>query len=433
MWQRRPGLSRLQELSWLAAILCVGVGLRTLIVKALSQAPISDELAYISMAANFVNGQGLVDFMGNQAMYNVGYPLFVLAPVFFAAGEDLLLARLVNVALGGATIVFCYAVAKEAGAGVLGRLGAAAIWALYVPALLQPAQLLKENLMIPLMLGVIWCALRLAKDPSVNVAIGCGVLFGLLALTGNAALSLSAAVVVAVACAPARMPRRAVALAVVASSAILVATPWMVRNAQVLGAPVLNTNGGFNLYLGNNPAATGRFVSIAETPRGPTWEALRKTDELEASATLKREAIAWATEHPRAFVILAAKKAVYFWTPPLHYFSLPDVYGPAGTAETVGRMLAGAQLVGLILAAIASVFFARLRNLPLLIFWVAIAGYTAVHMLFYVIPRYRDAVMPVVAVLAALTLEAAYVQLAARRGARKTAVPQRGPILDEGR
>lgn len=48
----------------------------------------------------------------------------------------------------------------------------------------------------------------------------------------------------------------------------------------------MNTNGGFNLYLGNNPAATGFFVSIADTLKGD----LRGTnyEEQQANSVLRK-------------------------------------------------------------------------------------------------------------------------------------------------
>jgi 4-amino-4-deoxy-L-arabinose transferase-like glycosyltransferase len=386
---------------WLALIVGVGLALRAAAIASLDHVPESDELAYISMAINLLAGHGIVDAMGNHAMYNVGYPLFVLAPVFSVFGESLVAGRLANLLLGGVTIVFCHQVAREAGAGPLGRLAAAALWAIYLPASVYGVYLLKENLMTPLMLGVVWCALRLARQPSARVACLCGVLLGLLALTGNAALSLVAVAACALALAPATPPRRIGMGVTAALLAVAVATPWTIRNLQVVGAPVLNTNGGFNLYLGNNPAATGMFVSIADTPRGPTWEALRKTGEVQASETLRREAVAWVRAHPGEFVGLALRKAAYFWTPPLH-----EGKGESSTIERVVRLLWAVQFIALAAAALGSVLIGRLRNRQTALLWLALTCYTAVHMLFYVIFRYREPIMPVLVVLAALTIEA---------------------------
>ena len=389
-----------REWLWLAIIVCIGFALRAAAIAGFNHVPESDELAYMSMAINLVSGNGVIDGMGNHAMYNVGYPLFILTPVYFFLGEDLLAARLVNMLLGGVSIVLCYLVAKEAGAGRLGRLMAAAFWAIYLPASVYGVYLLKENLMTPLMLGVMWCALRLASQPSKSTAAVCGALFGLLALTGNAALSLVAVVALALVLTPATMTQRVTLATLMLAIALVIFCPWMMRNMHVIGAPVLNTNGGFNLYLGNNPAATGMFVSIADTPRGHTWEALRKTGEVQASETLKQEAIAWAKAHPTEFAMLALKKAAYFWMPPFH-----EGKGKQSSVEKFVRVLWAIQFLVLATAAIGTLLARRLRNRQIAILWLAVACYTAMHMLFYVIFRYREPIMPLIAIMAALAVE----------------------------
>ncbi len=111
----------------MVVIVGVGLFLRAAAIAVLKHEPESDELAYLSMALNLVEGKGVIDGMGNHAMYNVGYPLFILGPIFYFLGENLYVARLSNMLLGGLSIGVCYLIAKEAGAGRLGRLFAAAI------------------------------------------------------------------------------------------------------------------------------------------------------------------------------------------------------------------------------------------------------------------------------------------------------------------
>jgi len=386
---------------WLALVLFSGLCLRVLAIAVFPHVPESDELAYQSMALNLVNGNGILE-NGNRAFYNAGYPLFVLAPVFYFFGENLFAARVANLLLGGVSILLCYFVAKEAGAGRMGRILAATLWALYLPTGIYGVYLAKENLMVPLMLGVLWCSLRLLTVPSVKVAVACGVLFGFLALTGNAALSLAGAVVVALVSAPVSVKRRLVTLCVVLGAALIVSFPWMLRNLHVIGAPVMNTNGGFNLYLGNNPAATGLFVSIADTPRGATWHDLKRTSgELAATEILKKEAVTWIKDHPKEFFELSVKKGVFFWTPPFH----EGKGGNQSRTESLVRIAWLIQFVVMVAAAVCSVFVPTFRNRKLLLLWTAIACYTAVHMLFYVIFRYREPIMPIVGLLAALSVE----------------------------
>jgi 4-amino-4-deoxy-L-arabinose transferase-like glycosyltransferase len=389
------------EAIWLIGIIVLGMALRLGAIGLYNHAPESDEVAYRAMALNLVDGIGVVDSMGNLAHYNAGYPLFVLAPIFAFFRDNLFLVRLVHVLLGGISIALCYAIAKEAGAGKIGRLLAALLWAAYLPSSVYVVYLFKEHLMIPLMLGIVWCSLRLANRRSWGSVLTCGMLFGLVALTGNAALSLAATAAVALAFTPSSARQKLGMFGVAGVLAIVVASPWIIRNARVLGTPVLNTNGGFNFYLGNNPKANGMFVSIADTPRAATWEGLRRRNEAQAAEILKWEAVDWIKANPTRFVTLALQKAVYFWTPPFH-----DGKGQQSRAESVIRILWAMQFLLVAVLALAGLGLSRLRTRVAVLLWTTVASYTAVHMLFYVIFRYREPAMPYLCVLAALTVEA---------------------------
>jgi hypothetical protein len=47
---------------------------------------------------------------------------------------------------------------------------------------------------------------------------------------------------------------------IIYSALLSVIAPWMARNDRVLGKPVLSTNGGIVLFIGNNPYATGEQI-----------------------------------------------------------------------------------------------------------------------------------------------------------------------------
>jgi 4-amino-4-deoxy-L-arabinose transferase-like glycosyltransferase len=405
------------EWHWLSAIIAAGILLRLAAILLYSHAPESDELAYLRMAENLIAGKTMRDGGGGYAFYNMGYSFFVVAPALALFNHSLWGLRLANLACGTIAIALVYMVAREAGAGRRARLLSAGLWALYLPCGVYGVYLAKENFMIPLILGVLWCALRMLRTFQPGVAVLCGGLFGLLALTGNAALSLAGAVGVALLLSKSMLRIRIVAVPVMLVVATLVASPWLVRNVTVLGAPVLNTNGGFNFYLGNNPAATGMFVSIADTPRGPTWHALRaKEGEVKASETLKREALAWIGSHPREFLALSVKKLGLFWMPPIH-----DGRDAPGTTEKLIRAVWLIEFSVLVCAALATLPYVRSRP-SLAVLWAAVVFYSAVHMLFYVIFRYREPIMPVLCVLAAMMLEQAVMAVAkfARQRVRPT-------------
>jgi len=391
------------EWRWVAAIVVAGVLLRLAAILLYAHVPESDELAYLEMAQNLVAGKTMMAGSG-YAFYNMGYSFFVLAPALWLFDHSLLGLRLANLVCGAASIVLVYLVAREAGANRPARLLGAALWALYLPCGVYGVYLAKENFMIPLMLGILWCALRMTRTFPLRIAVLCGGLFGILALTGNAALSLAGAVGIALLVSKSALRVRVLSVPVMIVVATLVASPWLARNVAVLGAPVLNTNGGFNFYLGNNPGADGMFVSIADTPRGPTWHALRaEQGEVKASETLKQEALAWIKSHPGEFMALSVKKLGLFWTPPVH--SGRDA--PVGVEKLI-RLVWLIEFSVLVCAALATLPYVRNRP-SLAVLWAAVACYSGVHMLFYVIFRYREPIMPVLCVLAAVMLSQAWV------------------------
>lgn len=416
------------ELRLLSGIVCLAILARIAAVSFLDVAVESDFRQYHLMATNLLENDKLMDGSGNLAFYNAGYALFVLVPTYATFGPSPYAAQIVNSLLGGASVFLSYCIARQAGARALGRLLAAFFFAFYVPALAYAEYLAKENFMTPLLLAAVYSILRLRDRGTIAVAATCGAVFGLLAMVGNSALSLGLAYWIALATAPVGGPRKlALALATVVT-AVVVVSPWIGRNYLVLGAPILNANGGRNLYIGNNPSANGMFVSIARTPRGPSWEELRRRGEVEADATLGREAREWIAAHPEAFLRLALAKAALFWTPPFHRGD-----ERVQALERLARRLWVVQYLFLTFWALAGVFMSRLRTVPISIVWSSVSAYWLVHLLYYIIFRYREPIMPLVGVLAALAIEMVAWTLFVRR--ETSSIPPSGPARpgDESR
>ena len=95
----------------------------------------------------------------------------------------------------------------------------------------------------------------------------------------------------------------------------------MVRNRNLYGERVfLTVNSGRTLYLGNNPAVTGRI-------HGGEWSSEKDTNyphndpqlppilSLEADHYLKEKAIRYITDHTFTFLRNMGVKVLYFWFP----------------------------------------------------------------------------------------------------------------------
>jgi hypothetical protein len=151
-------------------------------------------------------------------------------------------------------------------------------------------------------------------------------------------------------------------------------------------------------------------MSIGDTPLGPSWPDLRKLGEREASEVLKTEAIHWIGENPGRFARLAVTKAVLFWTPPYH-----EGKGNVTNTELLVRRLWAVQCVILLVAAMGGLCARTLRTRETAILCISVASYTAVHMMFYVIYRYREPIMPMVCILAAMSIATGLARLASPR------------------
>lgn len=395
-------LSKL-ELRWLLLILLAGIAFRLLSTVYLKHQPASDELAYLSMAENFLQGNGIRDGLGNWAFYNAGYPMFILLPFAYLFGDLILGARVANIFLGCLSILGCYYLAREIGLGLFGRLVSSGVYSFYLPTGVYAVYIAKETLLGLLMLLVAYLTIRTYKHISSLNVILLGVLFAGIAMVGNAGLSLLLPLFLVLFFAPGSLTRRFFSgLAVVSIAAVLV-SPWLVRNLEVVGAPVLNTNGGFNLYLGNNSAATGYFMSIVDTPLGNDWQQLRRSaGEFESGNILKKMAVDWIVENPTSFLKLAIKKAFLFWWPPTHQGQGDG----GGGIERVVRLLWLGQFLFIVAFSLVALFSYAPRKLEVLFLFFIVISYTAVHMVFYVIYRYREPIMPVVIVLCAAGIEA---------------------------
>src|SRR5262249_24309109 len=94
--------------------------------------------------------------------------------------------------------------------------------------------------------------------------------------------------------------------AILCCGVILVVAPWTVRNYLVLGIFVpVSVTGGISLYMGNNPQATGGFVT-------ETSDFLMQFDETSANRVGRELARSWMRQHPGEVVRLAFEKHILF-------------------------------------------------------------------------------------------------------------------------
>lgn len=374
----------------------------------------SDFLAYWTMASNGYDGIGIQDPNGQWAYMSAGYPILLIG-LFQLFGKSLMVAKVTNIVLGSCAALLVYGTARKLFRSQVAAVAAGLLWATYAEAVVYTSYLAKENLTIFLICLQIYLMVALAasRRPLV-LAGGLGAAFGAIAVAGSSGLAIAPAALFALWRHPATLRRRAAALGVFGLCAAVVLGPWLYRNHQVVGAATLTTNAGFNLYVGNNPAATGEFVPITATEMGPGWhQLLDRVGEAEADRVLHQKATNYMMAHPKETARLAWKKVTLFWTPPWHEGKGDD---GRGGAERLLRQVWLVQFIALVGLAVFGAATNPLSHAELRPLLLAVLLFTALHALYYVMPRYRLPILGVVAVMAGGGVRTLSASLSHRRG-----------------
>ncbi len=394
-------------------VVFLGLVTRLILVSALHIPLTSDAADYYRMASAIYDGTGL-----KSIFMSAGYPLF-LSGLFMVFGKTAEVAQYFNALLGGFSILLVYWLSKELFRSEPIAIIAAVLWAIYPPAILYAENLAKENLMIPLLLLYLLLVAKYAHSSfSAAIAAASGALLGLHALVGPALLVIAPIFLIQVFLKPNHIAKKIRDVLIYGLFVLIILAPWLYRNNEVYGQPLLNTNGGFNLYIGNNPSATGWFMSIMETPLGKSWSTLRQQlGEVGLNQYSRDRGVEYIKSHPVETIKMAIKKMFLFWTPPTH----AGTGGDQSQIESLVRTAWLVEYVFLVFCALGLIIFVRPPLRQMWILYSSVGLYCAVHMLFYVIIRYRLPIMPLVTIAASCFIWQCYMWLKSRE--KKSAVP----------
>lgn len=272
-------------------------------------------------------------------------------------------------------------------------LAAGILAAAFPYSLVQNVGLIDTTLITALLLAAVFLAIEPMTWPRL-------VWFGLVS-TGAVLTRPTAALVVVVLLAWMwfRSPQRARLALPVAIIAAGVGA-WIIRDWVVLGSPVfIATNGGWNLWLGNNPHTVpylmaGTNLDRIEFNTGQGWSHLAGLGEVERDRYFRAEAITWMLDNPGSAAWTLAVKAFYTFAPIQRPFG--------GAAKGLVFLATAAVLYGL--AALGAVLLRRERWPLLLAAVVAAIGITEI--LFFPYTRLLAPAFPLMAVLAVAGLGA---------------------------
>ena len=282
---------------------------------------------YEVVARNLLDGNGFAGdgiFLDNTTYRALVLPVYpvICAAVYWLVGHSSLVAmQLVQAAAVLPAGWFAYALGSGLGgrrSGLLAALGVTLHPALLLFSLRRHA-LWFDAVIFLIILGATFRA-RLSVRLSRSVALGVLFGFGLLSRPTLAAFML-------VACGwlvwQWRAPLRASLphVAVILGIGLLVPVPWLVRNAVVLHRPMgfISTT-SYNLWVGNNPSATGGAMAPDGTTMYTTAPALAAATsglgELEQQDIFWHAAVTYISNNPGRTVLNFARKfqIFLFWS-----------------------------------------------------------------------------------------------------------------------
>lgn len=281
-------------------------------------------LYYEEMADNVLAGRGFHRAMpfGQGDKHAVRTPLYPLAiaGLKLLPGDTTGKVALLGALLGTASVLLSAHLARRTFGARAGWI-AGAVAALWPHACVHDAAMQDTAMYSALMLGCIALALRLRDVAAARGAPWLALAWGLLAaLAVLTRVTLVLPVVALVAWLALAVPRRRALAFLMALGLLAGLAPWVARNARVVGAPVLTTDAGRSLWLGNNPQTFSVYPRQSiDRSEERAWDALSPQqrdevrslagDERAQDAWFRREAIAHVRAHPLAALSGFVRKA----------------------------------------------------------------------------------------------------------------------------
>jgi 4-amino-4-deoxy-L-arabinose transferase-like glycosyltransferase len=282
----------------LVAFLALGARIGYAVAFMRHYVPDSDADSYFSIGRAVSRGEGYAfslpfEFVHATAIRPPLYPT-VLAGVFRVFGVHVGVAQGVNIVAGCAAVVLGALIAARI-AGPRAGLCAGIVLALYPPLLANDVTVLVESFALLL----VFATVLLLVDGRTALA---GVALGLLMLDRSSAQWF---VIVIAGWVLWRFGWRHAARLVVV--ALLVASPWIVRNAVQVGGPVLVATNGFNLnatYSDEARQSSRGFVDAYFDSRFAQTR-MEAVDEVDLDNALRHKAVRDLREHPARILHVA--------------------------------------------------------------------------------------------------------------------------------
>jgi len=371
----------------------------------------SDSHFYLQWAMDIVRG----NILGRDVFYALPvYPYF-LSLVYLYAGGSVFGLIVIQILVGSINCGLIYLLGRKLFNEQVGLI-AGVIACGYLMFIFYDRMLLPASLVIFLGLFLALLLLKVKDNPSLGKYLGAGFLLGLCALAKASFLLLGIFVLVWIIYEYSKhsvKQRLLYCLCFILPIFLLIGTATL-RNYLVTNDPVLITaHSGINFYVGNNPAANGRFKPppfmrpaqsgliddahiIAEKIEG------KRLKPSEASNFWFRRSLSFIRAHPVSYLALLAKKVTLFWKAAEYVDDIEyRIFTKAASLLRSGLLFRFSLISPL---ALLGLFLSWPQRKKVMLLYIFVFSLSLATILFFINSRYRLIVVPYLAILAAYSL-----------------------------
>lgn len=289
-------------------VISVGIIVRLLWVFLFNTYPETDFMWYHVKAVELSEGKGFLNgiypyYIGTEgvetAFRPIGYP-GTLSILYLVFGTNFLVAKLFNVFLAGLIMYLIYKIANKYFTTPVANLSVF-LYAFSPLAICYTSITGSETLFSGVLILSVYTFFIL-KKPYIT-----GFLIGYLTLVRPIAVLLPLVFLLFILIKKNFSKKEKIKEFIIISFMVaIVIAPWIIRNQIVFGVPVFSTNGGYVVYVNNNPNATGSWSDPFKYPDSPMlkYRYEQGFDELGIHNEGKELAVKWIIENPDRFVKL---------------------------------------------------------------------------------------------------------------------------------
>ncbi|MFH1368201.1 MAG: glycosyltransferase family 39 protein [Elusimicrobiota bacterium] len=386
----------ISEKTFLICVFAAAAIIRLVFVLRLGYDQLSPDCGeWLSVASDIISGKGY-----GETWRPPGYSTY-LAAAMLVFGKSILAFRLLNVLLGSATCVLIYFIGKKVFSYQVGRI-ASALMCFYPYMIAYTGDLLSETFLTFMIALSVLMLYICSEKPDFKIILATGVILGITSLTKSTVLPFYG-----IACAWLWWRTKSFKTGLlVGIFTLVVIAPWTVRNYFYYGKFIPVSTAGRSFYLACNDNVL-HFETAGEfdTPQSAEMsmpgipaehEEILKLPRMEQEEIFTRKANEWLKQNPDKFLFLLKARFLHFWRlyPMMAY----------KWQKLAAKLTSGVYIPLGILGIFLSYRDFRKTSLLALLFVI----FTAAHLPFVVVLRYRVPIDPYIIIFASYTLYYGY-------------------------